>query len=121
EDVVVAGDILFLREHPELVFPDKMVDGRKTHCVDPFEDIPEPVPSGEDIHASRRGKYPRCFFHPAPCEFPILLFWDFMVPFKDIVSGPVIVQALGLEIYGKGRIRDNKIDLPVRYLRHKGK
>ena len=28
EDVVVAGDVFFLREYPELLLPDEMVDSR---------------------------------------------------------------------------------------------
>jgi site-specific DNA-methyltransferase (adenine-specific) len=41
EDMVVAGNVFFLCEDPELVLPDEVVDGGKSRFIDPLEDIPE--------------------------------------------------------------------------------
>ena len=110
EDMVVAGDVFFLCEDPELVLPDEVVDGGKSRCINPFEDIAEPVPAGEDVHTSPGGKHPSGFSNPPLGKFPVLLFRDLLVPLKNIAAGPVVVQPLSFEIYGERRIRDNKIN-----------
>ena len=40
KDMIVAGDIFFLREYSELVFPDQVVDRRQTCSINSFKDIP---------------------------------------------------------------------------------
>ncbi len=117
QDVVVAGDIFFLRKHPELVFPDKMVDCGKSRCIDPFKDIPEPfqpekmymLPDGESTRSASAIHF-RVNAPYSPSGISL-------VSFKDIAAGPVIVQPLGLEIDGKGGVRDDKINGFVRNLR----
>ena len=58
--MVVAGDVLVFREHPELVFPDQVVDSDQPCRVDTFEDVAEPfqpektymLPEGESTRAA---------------------------------------------------------------------
>ncbi len=49
ENVIVTRDVFLPGKYPELVFPDKMVDGVKSGRVYPAQHVPEPVPARKEV------------------------------------------------------------------------
>src|SRR5208283_50341 len=77
ENMIMAGNVPVLGKYPELVFPDQVIYGREPGCIDAFEDIAEPVPSGKNIHTSVSRKHTGSLANPASRKLSVFFRRDF--------------------------------------------